>query len=410
MIRLTNSLVAFLLLIFALELTAAETRGINIITTGGETVGTYGASYALLIGASAYTHGWPSLNSVGPEIDKVRQLLEKKGFGVTSVVNPNGDELKEAFERFLDEYGYEPSNRLLVFFGGHGYTRDNGNKGYLVPVDAPNPTVDERGFLRRAYAMTDLIAIARRMEANHALFLFDSCFSGTIFKTRALPDRPDVISQLTSKPVRQFITAGDAGEEVPARSVFTPAFIDSLEYGLGDLNSDGFVTGTELGLYLQSKVPQHANQTPQFGKINDYDLSRGDFVFGVKSATPVATQTARVDQAPVRDLTGRWQGRYYYQDGRESVAFVVDMYDNGGKLEGRISEPNTFGGADARSLYANLAGGVQGRALSFSKTYDGTGGQSHSVQYRGELDQDDMSAKGTWRIPGANGRFELYRR
>jgi hypothetical protein len=47
---------------------------------------------------------------------------------------------------------------------------------------------DERGFLRKAYAMIDLLALARKIEANHALFLFDSCFSGTIFETRALPD------------------------------------------------------------------------------------------------------------------------------------------------------------------------------------------------------------------------------
>ncbi|MEK8016265.1 MAG: DUF1566 domain-containing protein, partial [Candidatus Parabeggiatoa sp.] len=43
----------------------------------------------------------------------------------------------------------------------------------------------------------------------------------------------------------------------------------------------GYVTGQELGLYLWNKVPQHTAQTPQYGKISDYDLSRGDFVFAV---------------------------------------------------------------------------------------------------------------------------------
>jgi hypothetical protein len=393
----------------------AETRGISIVDTSGRTVGTYGASHALLIGVSDYTNGWPDLGSVRPELERVEQLLKVNGFGVTTVFDPKGNDLRSAFEKFLADFGYNPTNRLLVYFAGHGYTRDSGNKGYLVPVDAPNPTVDEVGFLRTAYAMTDLIAIARRMEANHALFLFDSCFSGTIFKTRALPETPDIISQLTSKPVRQFITAGDAGEVVPAKSVFTPAFIDSLEYGLGDLNSDGFVTGTELGLYLQSKVPQHARQTPQFGKINDYELSRGDFVFGVKSvnlvddAGKVQTSSQRTEQV-IDDLTGRWTGRYYYEDGRESVPFMVDMYETRGQLEGRISEPNTFGSASSRSLYANLNGATEDGIVRFQKTYDGTGGQSHAVNYEGKLDDKKMSVAGRWRLPDASGRFEIYRR
>ncbi len=115
-------------------------------------------------------------------------MLERKGFAVTQVIDPQDRQLQNAFESFIDSYGYDNSNRLLFYFSGHGYTRDNGNKGYLVPVDAPHPRRDERGFLRKAYAMIDLLALARKIEANHALFLFDSCFSGTIFETRALPD------------------------------------------------------------------------------------------------------------------------------------------------------------------------------------------------------------------------------
>lgn len=127
--------------------------------------------------------------------------------------------------------------------------------------------------------MSQILAWARQIEAKHALFLFDSCFSGTVFKQKSLPPVPPHISMLTARPVRQFITAGSAGEAVPANSVFTPAFIDGLEHRLADLDKDGYITGTELGVYLQGKVPQHVRQTPQFGKIIDYELSRGDFVF-----------------------------------------------------------------------------------------------------------------------------------
>ncbi|MCP4694006.1 MAG: PEGA domain-containing protein, partial [Desulfobacterales bacterium] len=176
-------------------------------------------------------------------------------------------------------HGYDRDNRLLFYFSGHGHTRQNGEKGYLVPADAPNPKRDEKGFLKKALPMSWILAWSRQIEARHALFLFDSCFSGAVFKAKDLPEPPPHITRATRLPVRQYITAGDAGETVPAKSVFTPAFIDALKYRWGDLNRDGYVCGTELGLYLQGKVSRHSNQTPQYGKIRDYDLSRGDFIF-----------------------------------------------------------------------------------------------------------------------------------
>jgi hypothetical protein len=44
-----------------------------------------------------------------------------------------------------------------------------------------------------------------------------------------------------AKPVRQFITAGSANEEVPARSTFTPDFVDAIADGDGDLFKEQFL-------------------------------------------------------------------------------------------------------------------------------------------------------------------------
>jgi uncharacterized caspase-like protein len=281
---------------------ANENRGLRIAFTdqSGQSVGGYKNSYALLIGVSDYTAGWPDLESIPSEIAQVEALLALQGFVVEKVLNPDTRKLRAAFEDFIGRYGYDKENRLLFYYAGHGFTREEGSKGYLVPADSPNPDRDEVGFLRTALDMNRILSWSREMEAKHALFLFDSCFSGTIFKQRDLPRQPAHISRLTAEPVRQFITAGSAGEPVPAASVFTPAFIDALKYGTGDLNGDGYVSGTELGLYLQEKVPQHTAQTPQYGKINDYKLSRGDFIFLAKAA-PASAPSAE----PAAVLAGK---------------------------------------------------------------------------------------------------------
>ena len=96
---------------------------------------------------------------------------------------------------------------------------------------------------------------ARNIDAKHVLYIFDSCFSGSIFAlSRAVPE---AINYMTSKPVRQFITAGSENEQVPDRSIFKSQFIAAMR-GEADNDRDGYVTGTELGMFLQSKVVNYS--------------------------------------------------------------------------------------------------------------------------------------------------------
>jgi hypothetical protein len=314
------------------SLAIGDTRGLKIRVKDpqGQSIELYSESHALLIGASDYQDPqWPDIESIPGELKQVEEILKAQGFSVQTYIDPTKRQLKGHFADFIDQYGYDENNRLLFFFAGHGYTRKDGNKGYLVPVDAPSPLDDEKGFQRKALPMSQILAWARETEAKHSLFLFDSCFSGTIFKSRALPEHPPAISTAVSRPVRQFITAGSAGETVPAKSTFTPAFVEALQYGKGDLNQDGYVSGTELGLYLQQEVPLYVNQTPQFGKITDYELSRGDFVFVLpgtkvaKAAEPVeAANEQRVSVDPKAIELEFWQS---IKDSNDPVMYQAHL-------------------------------------------------------------------------------------
>jgi hypothetical protein len=218
-------------------------------------------------------------------VDLVSASLEGHGFNVVRVLNPTKRELSAAFGDFIDEYGYDPENRLLFYYSGHGYTQElHGRQvGYLVPSDAPDPNEDQIGFFRRSLRMTQILSWSKQIQAKHALFLFDSCFSGSVLKERALVV-PQQIQAVTDKPVRQFISAGSAGQTVPAVSIFRPSFIRGIQ-GEADLDKDGYVTGTELGLFLQKRVTSYdTGQTPQFGKIKDPLYDEGDFVFALEKS------------------------------------------------------------------------------------------------------------------------------
>jgi hypothetical protein len=269
-----------------------EGRGVGVVqirAEDGREVQLYEKSYALVIGVSDYTYGWPKLPGVKKDIEEVARALERHGFLVTKVENPDSVQLEKSFKEFIDAYGRGVETRLVFYFAGHGHTVKqsyNEEMGYIVPSDAPLPTRDPAGFMSKAMDMQQMELYARRIQSKHALFLFDSCFSGALFAlSRAVPD---AVTYKTARPVRQFITSGSADEQVPDQSVFRRQFVEALD-GEADSNRDGYVTGTELGEFLQDKVINYSRnaQHPQYGKIRNPNLDKGDFVFALsKTAGP----------------------------------------------------------------------------------------------------------------------------
>ena len=275
------------LLIFLLlnpYLLGASRVGVSVRDSQGKEVLSYGESYALIIGVSEYEdQRWPDLPGVLKDVEEISRILRVHGFEIHQVLNPTNDELEDAYSDFITQYGLDEKNRLFFWYAGHGYSHKprgrSDYQGYLVPSNAPAPEGKLRGFKRNALSMARMQEYALDIVAKHALFLFDSCFSGSLFNllNRAVPAS---ISEKTAKSVRQFITAGKENETVPDKSIFKRQFLAALG-GEADGNRDGYVTGTELGMFLQDRVINYSNksQHPQYGKIRNPDLDKGDFVF-----------------------------------------------------------------------------------------------------------------------------------
>jgi hypothetical protein len=162
--------------------------------------------------------------------------------------------------------------------------------GYIIPTTSPNPNRDLNGFLDSAMDMRQIGVYAQRIRSKHALFLFDSCFSGSLFAlSRAVPEN---ISYKTTKPVRQFITSGSADEQVPDTSIFRQQFVAALS-GEGGTDGDHYVTTKELGEFLQNTVVNYSRnaQHSQYGKIRNPNLDKGDFVFALPKAATAPKPT-----------------------------------------------------------------------------------------------------------------------
>jgi hypothetical protein len=133
---------------------------------------------------------------------------------------------------------------------------------------------------------------------------------------------------------------------------------------------------------------------------------------GLIGAGFTAQTAAAKPRHSVQTLRGDWVGRYVYGDvdpltAAEGVAFEAKLKPErrGRGFIGATSEPNTFGDPSAKKLFADLRGQFDpdGSLVSFLKTYNGVGGVSHSVEYRGVLRDRGARIVGTWAIGGGTG-------
>lgn len=102
-----------------------------------------------------------------------------------------------------------------------------------------------------------------------------------------------------------------------------------------------------------------------------------------------------------------WMAQYSYVSTNQSpVPFTLSLRTAAdGSFTGMTTEPATFGNGTARALTADVRGSISGDDVYFNKTYDSSGGQTHTIQYSAKLAADGRSMSGTWRTGNINGNF-----
>jgi formylglycine-generating enzyme required for sulfatase activity len=309
-----------------------QERGVQLVQVSidGKQVTLYDQSHALVIGMSNYLN-FDKLPGVIDDVNAVKTALEAQGFNVVVEMNLTSDQMEKAFSNFIGTYGQDRENRLLFYYAGHGYsfkTSYGEELGYLVPVDAPVPTKNNMGvFQAKCFEMAQIEIQAKNIQSKHALFLFDACFSGSLFEnTRAVPE---YINHNTMLPVRQFITSGTANETVPDRSLFRRQFTAALD-GEADEDKDGYITGTELGSFINKKVTNYSHdaQHPQYGKIRNPHLDKGDFVFVLKSTGTQQLNLIHTGKLEVTSLVPGYltlDGNYYKYISANAFVTIPDL-------------------------------------------------------------------------------------
>ena len=362
-----------------------------------ETVQLYARSYALVIGIDKYTSGWPSLNKAVEDAQAVADELRQRGFEVTFKKNLDAASLQGSLKEFFAIKGADPDARLFLWYAGHGYTLKG--EGFLVPADAPPPTSPE--FKLKALHLRDFGGLMRLADSKHVLSVFDSCFAGTIFVVRA-GAAPAAVTRATTLPVRQFLSSGDADQTVSDDGTFRKLFLRALRGDeRADANGDGYLTVSELGLYLADRVTNLTEQaqTPRFGKLRDPDYDRGDFIFVLPSRATAATAQVEATEAVPDD-----------QDAIVEITFwaTVAGSDNIAELESYLQRYPDGNFADvARRRIAALKTGAGAKQQAKAPAAED---EQKTLQVAGrELVVADQAEKSGWAPMAPSQRQQPFR-
>lgn len=268
----------------------------------------YGAgTHVLAIGISEYAdHGaWPRLHGAR-DAGRVAQLFRERGVppSLITLFTPKPGDAKTIDDALLD-FGAslppesESRTRVVVYFAGHGYTE--GGRGYLVPPEAPDPAKNARDFKAREIPLAKVLTRLAEFQATHVLLIVDACFSGGALRSLAREKFPRPPRALDAhQRVLQVITAGTANQPVADDGLFADLIVAGLT-GAADLNLDGWITGTELGMYLRLRMTEQTGrrQTPTFGNVVELGP---DFVEG-ENWFASAQQPSQVLARPLEGAT-----------------------------------------------------------------------------------------------------------
>jgi len=251
----------------------------------------YDDSWALIIGINDYENV-PDLHYAVEDALAIKNMLinefnfSRNNVRVLIDKEASQSNINKEMSKLLKSAGV--NDRVVFYFAGHGETEELGLEevatGFLMPSDA-----DVENLYFSAIPMEDLRSVSKFSKAKHMLFLVDACYSGlAAVNTRGLStNSPNYIDKITQENARQIITAGQKDEKVLEKdewehSAFTKNLISGLKDKKANSNGDDFITGSELGFYLQEKVSLDTenSQTPQVKRLTTHE---GEMIFLSKS-------------------------------------------------------------------------------------------------------------------------------
>jgi uncharacterized caspase-like protein len=230
-----------------------------------------GRYHAFVIGNNDYQHLPKLRTAVNDTLAVERVLRDHYGYSVTRLENATRADILRGLGEYRRILG--PDDNLLIYYAGHGWLDEEGDRGYWLPVDAD--ASDEVHWVDNG----SVTSAVRAMRAKHVLVVADSCYSGKLTRGIHIARRsPGYMERLATRRARVVLTSGglepvmDSGG-AGQHSVFAAAFLQVLE------ENPGVLEGHELFSRLRRPVALNSDQVPEYADIRKAGHDGGDFLF-----------------------------------------------------------------------------------------------------------------------------------
>ncbi|MDH5230830.1 MAG: caspase family protein [Gammaproteobacteria bacterium] len=283
----------------------AASRGIAIEKTPIKNEFVSGNFHALIIGNADYKdkkRKWLPLKTAVNDAKAVELSLRLQyGFENTQLLlNASRKEILQAMYNLGQQV--KPEDSVVIYYAGHGYLDEQSKRGYWIPVDAVGD--DHTSYIRNSTIKDELSIIASR--SRHTLLISDSCFSGSLLrsKIRGTADtdyNQKYYEKVAQKKSVQIITAGgvefvDDDYRSSGHSPFTYFLLNELKQNQSEL-----ISMSELSNRVKIAVANNVDQTPEAGILQGAGDELGDFIFvNLKVSVEVNGKTVSEQNIPLK--------------------------------------------------------------------------------------------------------------
>jgi len=289
-------------------------RAIKVVKDLSHDSGKLGTYRALIIGINDYKDKKiPDLKTAINDAKSMAKLLrEKYGFQVELMLGRKAT--KTAIYNKLRSLAAlaKPDESVLIYYAGHGDLDRQYNDGWWIPVDAEagNPIT----YLDNIQVQKAM----RNMKARHVLLISDSCYSGTLFGSKAR-EVPQVITDkyylnLYNEKSRWGMTSGNktpvSDEGTRGHSVFAYQLLKELAK-----NEKPYVSTQEIYTRIAPIVGNNSEQTPLCRPIRNTGDQGGEFVFVASSGATVVEPSPAISSTTL-SVSANVKGARVLVDGR----------------------------------------------------------------------------------------------
>ena len=291
------------------------------VAPGGQpsNVSITGDYWAVLIGIDEYAHA-PNLESAVKDARAVRAVLETRyGFHPSRIKQLlNAQATRRNIENTLYALSREagPEDSVFIYYAGHGQYDQARDHGWWVPTD---------GEPRQAGTLITNATILRYikgMQARHVYLVADSCFSGSLFGTRALPPITDRwYAELYKDRSRWGLTSG-ATEPVADRGLGGHSPFAYFLLKVLRENAQPYLVPSTIHESLAPLVANNTNQVPRSEPLTQSGDEGGQFVFRLTELPSASPAPPVVDLTPYQQL----QQQTEYQTELEKAWSIVKKF------------------------------------------------------------------------------------